>query len=177
MNANQVKNAVLAAGSVMGSAIARALGGWDMALEVLVCFLALDLVSGWLVAAVWHRSKKTSSGALSSDAGFRGIVKKCAELALVWMGALLDRATGNDFVRTAVCLFFIANEGLSILENTAVMGVPYPAFVKNMLEILRSTADGGGTETPTAQTLAKGTSKDTSKDTSEDTSTESGAEE
>ena len=59
-----------------------------------------------------------------SDAGFKGLAKKCVMLALVWMGALLDQATSSDFVRDAVCMFFIANEGLSILENTAIMGVP-----------------------------------------------------
>ena len=64
--------------------------------------------------------------------------------------ALLDQATHSDFVRDAVCLFFIANEGLSVLENTAVMGVPYPAFVKNMLDALHQTGDQGkGTEART----------------------------
>ena len=64
-------------------------------------------------------------------------------LALVWMGALLDQATSSDFVRDAVCMFFIANEGLSILENTAVMGVPYPTFIKNMLDAIRQASDQG----------------------------------
>lgn len=149
MNAIQIKNAVLGVGAVIGSAIARALGGWDMALKVLVCFMVLDYATGWLVAALWHKSGKSSTGALSSDAGFRGLVKKGVMLALVWMGALLDQATGNDFVRTAVCMFFIANEGLSILENTAVMGVPYPAFIKNMLDAMRQAADQGKQEAET----------------------------
>ena len=149
MNAIQIKNAVLGVGAVIGSAIARALGGWDMALKVLVCFMVLDYATGWLVAALWHKSGKSSTGALSSDAGFRGLVKKGVMLALVWMGALLDQATGNDFVRTAVCMFFIANEGLSILENTAVMGVPYPAFNKNMLDAMRQAADQGKQEAET----------------------------
>ena len=62
----------------------------------------------------------------------------------------VDQATRSDFVRDAVCLFFIANEGLSVLENTAVMGVPYPAFVKNMLDALHQTGDQGkGTEART----------------------------
>ena len=66
------------------------------------------------------------------------------------MAALLDQATGSDFARDAVCMFFIANEGLSVLENTAVMGVPYPAFVKNMLDALHQTGDQGkGTEART----------------------------
>lgn len=146
MNAVQIKNAVLAVLATASSAIAQALGGWDMALKVLICFMVLDYATGWMVAAIWHKSGKSSTGALNSDAGFRGLVKKCVMLALVWMGALLDQATANDFVRDAVCMFFIANEGLSILENTAIMGVPYPTFVKNMLEALQQAGDKGKDE-------------------------------
>lgn len=143
MNAVQIKNTVLGIAAVIGSTVAHALGGWDMALKVLVCFMILDYATGWLVAALWHKSGKSETGALSSDAGFKGLLKKCVMLALVWMGNLLDRATGSDFVRTAVCMFFIANEGLSILENTAIMGIPYPAFIKNMLDAMRRAADAG----------------------------------
>jgi toxin secretion/phage lysis holin len=143
MNAVHIKNLILAALATTGSVIAQALGGWDMALKVLICFMVLDYATGWLVAAIWHKSGKSSTGALSSDAGFKGLAKKCVMLALVWMGALLDQATSSDFVRDAVCMFFIANEGLSILENTAVMGVPYPAFVKNMLDAIRQASDQG----------------------------------
>ena len=131
MNLTQMKNTVLAMLAAVGSAVAQALGGWDVALKVLICFMALDYVTGWLVAAVWHKSAKSKTGALDSM------------LALVWMAALLDQATHSDFVRDAVCLFFIANEGLSVLENTAVMGVPYPAFVKNMLDALHQTGNQG----------------------------------
>ena len=143
MNALHIKNTVLAVLAAAGSAIAQALGGWDMALKVLVCFMVLDYATGWMVAAIWHKSGKSKTGALSSDAGFKGLAKKCVILALVWMGALLDQATSSDFARDAVCMFFIANEGLSILENTAVMGIPYPAFIKNMLDAIRQASDQG----------------------------------
>lgn len=63
--------------------------------------------------------------------------------------AMLDRLTGAAYIRTAVCLFFIGNEGLSILENTALMGVPYPAFVRNALEAMRDKGDGGKADTNT----------------------------
>ena len=141
MNALHIKNAVLAVLAVIGSTVAQALGGWDMALRVLIGFMILDYATGWLIAAVWHKSGKSETGALSSYAGFKGLIKKCMILALVWMAQLLDLATGSDFVRDTVCLFFIANEGLSILENTAIMGVPYPAFIKNMLDAMREAAD------------------------------------
>lgn len=143
-SAVQMKNVVLGGLATAGSVVAQALGGWDMALRVLIWFMVLDYVTGWLVAAVWHKSSKSETGALASNAGFKGLIKKCMILALVWMAAMLDRVTGSDFVRTAVCLFFIANEGLSILENTAIMGVPYPAFVKNMLDAMKEQSDTAG---------------------------------
>ena len=80
---------------------------------------------------------------LESRAGFKGLCKKMAVLLVVWMAVMLDGVTGSTFIRTAVCLFFIANEGLSILENFAVMGVPFPKFLKDMLEIMQETADKG----------------------------------
>ena len=59
MNLTQMKNTVLAVLAAAGSAVAQALGGWDVALKVLICFMALDYVIGWLVAAVWHKSAKS----------------------------------------------------------------------------------------------------------------------
>lgn len=143
-NTVHIKNMVLGVLAVAGSAVAQVLGGWDRELKILVALMAMDYGTGWLVAAVWHRSSKSASGALSSDAGFKGLIKKSMILALVLMAHLLDLATGSHFVRTAVCLFFIANEALSVLENTSVMGVPYPNFVKSMLEAMGEQADQGG---------------------------------
>ena len=79
--------------AAVGSAVAQALGGWDVALKVLICFMALDYVTGWLVAAVWHKSAKSKTGALDSKASYKGLVKKGVMLSLVWMAALLDQAT------------------------------------------------------------------------------------
>lgn len=146
-NAVHMKNAVLGVLAVVGSALAQALGGWDMALKVLIGFMGMDYATGWIVASVWHRSRKSETGALNSNAGFKGLVKKGVIVALVWMATMLDRVTGSDFVRTAVCMFFIANEGLSILENTAIMGIPYPAFVKNMLDAMKDAGDTAGEQT------------------------------
>lgn len=143
-SAVQMKNVVLGVLATAGSVIAQALGGWDMALKVLIRFMILDYATGWLVAAVWKKSSKSETGALNSNAGFKGLVKKGIIVALVWMATMLDRVTGSDFVRTAVCLFFIANEGLSILENTAIMGVPYPSFVKNMLDAMKDQSNTAG---------------------------------
>ena len=141
---SEMKDVILAALAAAGSAIAGALGGWDAALSTLLILMAIDYVTGVLVAAVWHRSGKTDSGGVSSAAGFKGLLRKAVTLLVVWLGAMMDRALGVDYVRTAVCLFYIANEGLSILENTAIMGVPYPAFVEKMLDVMRRKAGEGG---------------------------------
>ncbi len=142
-NAVQIKNGVLAVLAVAGSVLANALGGWDGALKVLVIMMVADYVTGLLVAALWHKSPKSDSGALDSRAGFRGIVRKCMILLLVWVAAAMDRYLGINFARAAVILFFIGNEGLSLLENMGLMGVPYPQKFKNALEALKKQGDEG----------------------------------
>lgn len=142
----EIKDMVLAALAAVGSAIAGALGGWDSALSTLLILMAIDYVTGVLVAAVWHKSSKTATGGVSSAAGFKGLLRKMVILLVVWLGAEMDKVLGIDYVRTAVCLFYIANEGLSVLENTAIMGVPYPKFVKDMLDALRKKTDEGEEE-------------------------------
>ena len=143
MDYNAVKNGVLAALAAVGSWIANALGGWDASMQVLVALMVADYLTGVLVAAVWQRSSKSETGALDSKAGFKGILKKCAILLLVWIGVLLDNATGVNYIRMAVVLFFVGNEGISLLENLGLMGVPFPAFLKRALEALQDQGDKG----------------------------------
>ena len=142
-----IKNAICGALAVAGGAVTSLLGGWDITLQILLCCMAADYITGLVVAGVFHNSGKTQTGALESRVGFKGLVRKCAILLLVFLAALLDAYTGHSFVRPAVCMFFVANEGLSILENIGLMGVPYPAFLKNMLEALKKQGnDGNGKE-------------------------------
>lgn len=143
MDYNAVKNGVLAAMAAVGSWIANSMGGWDASMQVLVALMVADYLTGVLVAAVWHKSSKSSSGTLNSVAGFKGILKKCAILLLVWIGVLLDQALGSAYARTAVVLFFVGNEGISLLENLGLMGVPFPAFLRRALEALRDQGDKG----------------------------------
>ena len=146
MDANVIKNGILAGLAVFGSFAANALGGWDASLQVLIALMVADYITGVLVAAVWHKSSKSSSGTLNSVAGFKGILKKCMILMLVWIGVLLDQALGSAYARTAVVLFFIGNEGISLLENLGLMGVPFPAFLRRALEALRDQGDKGKDE-------------------------------
>lgn len=145
-NVSRLKNVTLAGLSLFGGFVTNLLGGWDVTLQALLCCMAADYITGIVVAGVFHRSGKSETGALESRAGFKGLVRKCAVLLLVFMAAMLDGYTGHSFVRPAVCMFFIANEGISILENVGLMGVPYPAFLKNMLEALKKQGDEGKEE-------------------------------
>ena len=149
-NAAAVKNTVLPAAAAAGSAVFEALGGLDELLGLLIALMAFDYITGVLVAALWHRSGKSATGALDSRAGFRGLCKKGTVLLVVYIGVLLDRALGIDYVRGALVLFFCGNEGLSLLENIGLMGVPYPPALRKMLEALKTegkmtTDDQGGT--------------------------------
>ena len=143
MNATQIKDAVFAVIAAAGAFLANALGGWDAVLKVLIALMAADYVTGVAVAAIFKKSDKSETGKLSSIAGFKGLAKKCAVLLLVYIAVLLDDATGAHYVRSAVMLFFIGNEGLSLLENIGLMGVEYPAFLKNMLQALHDKGDKG----------------------------------
>ncbi|WP_186566504.1 phage holin family protein [Lawsonibacter celer] len=141
LNAGTIKNGVLGALALAGSLAAQVLGGWDTALQTLVIFMAVDYVTGILVAAVFHRSGKTERGTLDSRAGFKGLCKKGAMLLTVLVAARLDVLLGGTYARTAVILFFVGNEGLSILENLGLMGAPLPQVLLSALEALKKEAD------------------------------------
>ncbi len=144
MKFTTVKNIVFGAFAVIGGTLADAMGGWDTALRVLICAMSADYITGLLVALIWHNSSKTDTGAASSAAGFKGLVKKCAILIFVWFGASLDLLIGGTWVRSAVILFFTANEGLSILENMGAMGIEYPEPIREALEALKKEAKDKG---------------------------------
>lgn len=141
-----LKDIILVALATVGSLLSNLFGGWDVTLQVLIGCMVVDYLTGLVVAAMFKKSPKSEGGALESRAGLKGIVKKCGILALVLIGVWLDQLLGAAYVRVAVCLFFIANEGLSILENLGLMGVPYPAFIKNILEAIKEKGNTGEKE-------------------------------
>ncbi|HAL74560.1 MAG TPA: hypothetical protein DCM45_05635, partial [Clostridiales bacterium] len=97
-----IKDSVLVALSVAGSFMARVLGGWDTALQTLVILMAIDYITGILIAAVWQKSSKSKTGALESRAGFKGLVRKGLILLVVLIGVQLDAILGlQAFCRTA----------------------------------------------------------------------------
>ena len=106
------------------------LGGCDGLLIALVIFVVIDYITGFMCAIVDHR--------LSSEVGFRGICKKVVIFLLVGLAQILDVnviKTGS-ILRTAVIFFYLSNEGVSILENAAHLGLPIPEKLKTILEQL-----------------------------------------
>lgn len=143
MSAIQIKNSVLAVIAAVGAFVSQSLGGWDAMMMLLVGLMALDYLTGWLVAAIWKRSNKSETGALDSKASYKGLIKKGTMLLTVWVGVLLDNAIGTTYVRNAVVLFFVGNEGLSFVENLGLMGVPFPTFMLKALEALKEQGNQG----------------------------------
>lgn len=141
-NVSTVRYGVQAALSVAAAWIAKQLGGWDDALRFLVICMVVDYVTGLVVAGVFKKSGKTETGALSSASGLKGICKKLGMLVLVALAGNVDRLAGSEVVRSTAIFFLIGNEGISILENLGLMGVPYPDFIKKAFEVMRKENDG-----------------------------------
>lgn len=142
MNISQIKNVLLTILAWIGGVITAFLGGWDSAIEVLLIMMAIDILTGLTVAMVFRNSKNSTGGSASSRACFKGLLRKVLILVCVGVAVLIDRMIGTPGVcRTAVILFFVANEGLSILENVGLMGVPLPKILKRSLELLKEKAE------------------------------------
>lgn len=132
-----MKNVIITAFGVIGSFIASLFGGWTASLTTLIIFMGVDYLTGFIVAGVFHRSPKTATGTLESRAGFKGLIRKGMILLLVWVGYRLDIAIGASYIRDAICIAFIVNELVSIIENAGLMGIPIPAVITKAIDILQ----------------------------------------
>jgi toxin secretion/phage lysis holin len=126
----QVYNADKLAFSVIIGAVVSFLGGFDILLQTLLIFIVIDYLTGLIKAGLEHK--------LSSKIGFKGIVKKIMMIILVGVAFQLDKTFNTEQLRNMVVAFYIANEGLSILENSIKLGLPIPEKVKIILEELRN---------------------------------------
>jgi toxin secretion/phage lysis holin len=139
-----MKHFLTSALGVVGGAIAAAFGGWGAGLTTLLIFMAIDYITGLLVAGVFHASKKSESGRLDSRAGFKGLIRKGMVLLIVLIAARLDILLNTTFVRDAVVIAFCANEAISIVENAGLMGVPIPASLRRAIEALEAKGNEDG---------------------------------
>lgn len=123
-------NSISIAFGVIGGLIVSFLGGWDGLAITLVSFIVLDWITG-LLKAIYNKN-------LSSYTGFKGIIKKVVILIVVGVAVLLETNMGIPAIREIVMMFFIANEGISLLENVSQMGIPFPEKLKDILIQLRN---------------------------------------
>jgi toxin secretion/phage lysis holin len=117
--------------SLVGSFVSFLIGSVDSLVIILLCFVIADYVTGLIASAI--------EGRLSSQVGFRGIVRKLLIFVLVAVSHLLEIAIGwnNHFIRDAVIFFYITNELISIVENAGRAGVPIPSFLRKAIELFK----------------------------------------
>lgn len=114
--------------------IAGVLGGF---IATLVVFMGIDFVTGIVTAAI-GKSKHSESGTLNSTAGWVGLAKKFCILLMVVVSVRIDILIGTNYIRDAVCISFCLNELLSIIENTTLMGIPFPPAFKKAIDVLQN---------------------------------------
>ncbi len=132
-----MKENICTAAGVIGGFFAALLGGWDSAMITLIIFMAIDFTTG-LIAASMGRSKHSKTGRLSSKAGWVGLAKKFCILLMVVVAVRMDIMIGTTYIRDATCIGFCVNELLSIVENTSLMGIPYPEPIRKGIEVLQN---------------------------------------
>ena len=126
-----MKNIVNIITSTLTTALVYYLGGWDIALQILVFIVVLDYVTG-ICKAVYNKD-------LNSEVGLKGIIKKIGYFIVVAIAVILDRITGGTgAIRTLTIYFFVANEGISILENWGAMGLPLPNQLTELLQQIKN---------------------------------------
>lgn len=136
-----MKNGLCTVIGTVGGFVASLFGGWGTALATLLIFMAVDYVTGLIVAGVFHKSQKTENGALESRAGWKGLCRKGTSLLVVLVAYRLDLVIGSNFVKDATIIAFIANETISIIENAGLMGAPIPAVIVKAIDVLKQKAD------------------------------------
>lgn len=135
--------------AAIGGAVLSFFCGIPPIMWVLVAVMSLDYMTG-IICGIMGVSEKTEHGHLASSAAFHGLLKKVLIIMVVLLAALLDKAvtmgSGVEFaaVTGATCLWFIASEGISVLENVIKMGVPVPEILSKALELMKSKGGDGG---------------------------------
>ena len=116
--------------ALLGTIIIWMFGGIDIAMQCLLWAIVIDYISG-LIKAYCTRT-------LDSKIGFKGLLKKVGILCIVCIAVIVDRITGESgAIRTVVIYYFVANEGLSVVENLAIAGLPIPDTIKRALKALK----------------------------------------
>lgn len=138
-----MRNSQVLAGVIgfVGAAFTTLFGGWSAGMTTLILFMAIDYISGLIVAGIFKNSQKSNTGALESKAGWKGLCRKCMTLLFVIIAYRLDLLINTNYIRDAVVIGFCANELISIVENAGLMGIPLPPVIVKAIEVLRNKAD------------------------------------
>jgi toxin secretion/phage lysis holin len=136
-----LKLMALTALGLLGSGLASLLGGWDAGLQSLVIFMAVDYLTGLVLAGVFHKSRKSEQGALESRAAWKGLLRKGATLGVVLIAVRLDLILGAAIIRDATLIACCGNEVLSITENIGLMGVPLPKPIIRAIDVLQEKTE------------------------------------
>ncbi len=130
------KDAACAVFAGIGAWIAQIYGGWTQAMTALVVFIIADVATG-LLCGLAKKSPNTEGGGLSSKVMREGAAKKVEIFFILLIAAWLDIAMHVTIWKDAACIYYIAEEGLSILENAGALGLPIPDKLKNAIEALK----------------------------------------
>ena len=128
--------------AAVGGAVASFFVNMPPMAWILIAVMTIDFITG-LICGAMGKSNKTENGYIASNQAFIGLMKKALIILVVLLAALLDKAVSEsagiqfEAVMGATCLWFIASEGFSILENVALMGVPVPGILLKLLEIMK----------------------------------------
>ncbi len=132
----KVKHLTLTIIGSLGSLASYLFGGFDKLLIALIICMIIDFLSGLILAIVFKKSSKTKNGRVSSEAGIKGLAKKVFILFLGALAEQLDIILGTNLIRDGVIIAFISMEGISILENSTLAGLPVPKLIRDALEVL-----------------------------------------
>lgn len=128
--------------SMVGGFISTLLGGYDYLIRGMLLLMGIDIVAGFVCAALFDTSKYARNG-VSSKALLQGAIRKIFMLCVVSIGVVIDHVLAFNYVRNAVVIYFIGTEGISILEHLVVMEIPVPDFVLNILENMKKEGENG----------------------------------
>lgn len=123
--------------AIVSSAILYLVGDITMPFIILLIFMCTDYITGLILSGVFKKSKKTESGGLSSEIGFKGLIKKVCIIICVIVANMLDYVLKTNYIRNVVIISFITNEVISIIENLGLIGVKIPKVITNAIDILK----------------------------------------
>lgn len=123
--------------AIVSSAILYLVGDITMPFIILLIFMCTDYITGLILSGVFKKSKKTKSGGLSSEIGFKGLIKKVCIIICVIVANMLDYVLKTNYIRNVVIISFITNEVISIIENLGLIGVKIPKVITNAIDILK----------------------------------------